>query len=84
MEKLLTRLTRQLGRKGNKRLKQWSTIMVDITKLLSVREAAKKLDLTEERVRELINLKQIRATKIKRWRIMPEDLEEFVKSRRNK
>ena len=58
--------------------------MVDVSKLLTVREAAKKLDLTEERVRELINLKQIRATKIKRWRIAPEDLEEFVKSRRNK
>ena len=58
--------------------------MVDVGKLLTVREAAKKLDLTEERVRELINLKQIRATKIKRWRISPEDLEEFVRSRRNK
>ena len=58
--------------------------MVDVNKLLTVREAAKRLDLTEERVRELIGLKQIRATKIKRWRIMPEDLEEFVRSRRNR
>ncbi len=58
--------------------------MVDVSKLLTVREAAKRLDLTEERVRELIGLKQIRATKIKRWRIAPGDLEEFVKSRRNK
>ena len=58
--------------------------MVDVTELLTVREAAKRLDLTEERVRELINLKQIRATKIKRWRIAHEDLEEFVKSRRNR
>ena len=58
--------------------------MVDIAKLLTVREAAKRLDLTEERVRELIGLKQIRATKIKRWRITPDDLEEFVRSRRNK
>ena len=58
--------------------------MVDIAKLLTVREAAKRLDLTEERVRELIGLKQIRATKIKRWRISPQDLEEFVRSRRNK
>ena len=58
--------------------------MVDITKLLTVREAARRLDLTEERVRELIGLKQIRATKIRRWRIAPDDLEEFVKSRRNK
>ena len=58
--------------------------MLDVTKLLTVREAAKRLDLTEERVRELIGLKQIRATKIKRWRITPGDLEEFVRSRRNK
>ncbi|MCM8812207.1 MAG: helix-turn-helix domain-containing protein [Candidatus Omnitrophica bacterium] len=57
---------------------------VDLSQYLTVREAAKKLDLTEERVRELINLKEIRATKIKRWRIAPEDLEEFVRSRRNK
>ncbi len=40
--------------------------MVGLRKLLTVREAAKRLDLTEERVRELINLKQIRATKIKK------------------
>lgn len=58
--------------------------MVDVKRLLTVREAAKRLDLTEERVRELIGLKQIRATKIRRWRITPEDLEEFVRSRRNK
>ncbi len=58
--------------------------MVDVSKLLTVREAAKKLDLTEERVRELIVLKQIRATKIKKWRIAPEDLEEFVKARTNR
>ncbi len=58
--------------------------MVDLSKLLTVREAAKRLDLTEERVRELIGLKQIRATKIRRWRIAPDDLEEFVRSRRNK
>ena len=58
--------------------------MVNVSKLLTVREAAKRLDLTEERVRELIGLRQIRATKIKRWRITPDDLEEFVRSRRNK
>ena len=58
--------------------------MVDVNKLLTVREAAKKLDLTEERVRELIGLKQIRAAKIKKWRIMPKDLEEFVRSRSNR
>jgi len=58
--------------------------VMDVKDCLTVTEVAKRLDLTEERVRELINLKQIRATKIKRWRIAPEDLEEFVRSRRNK
>ena len=48
-----------------------------------VNQAAQKLDLTEERVRELINLRQIRATKIGKWRISPDDLESFIKSRFN-
>ena len=58
-------------------------IMFDLSKYLTVRDAAKSLDLTEERVRELINLKQIRATKVGKWRIKQEDLEKFIKSRRN-
>ena len=58
--------------------------MIDLNKYLTVRQAAKRLDLTEERVRELINLKEIRATKVGKWRIRPEDLEAFVKSRMNK
>lgn len=62
----------------------YSKTMVDITKYLTVEEAAKRLGLTEERVRELINLKEIKATKIGRWRIKPEDLEEFVRARTNK
>ncbi len=58
--------------------------MIDLNKYLIVREAAKRLDLTEERVRELINLKEIRATKVGKWRIKPEDLDAFIKSRMNK
>jgi excisionase family DNA binding protein len=50
---------------------------------LTVRDAAKQLELTEYRVRQLIREKQIRATKIKRWRIKPEDLKSFIKSRSN-
>jgi len=50
---------------------------------LTVRDAAKQLELTEYRVRQLIREKQIRATKIKQWRIKPEDLEEFVRARTN-
>ena len=52
-------------------------------KYLTVRDAAKQLELTEYRVRQLIREKQIRATKIKQWRIKPEDLEEFVRARTN-
>lgn len=51
---------------------------------LTVREAAKQLELTEYRVRQLIREGQIRATKIKQWRIMPHDLAEFVRARTNK
>ena len=50
---------------------------------LTVRDAAKQLELTEYRVRQLINLKEIKATKIKQWRIKPEDLEEFIRNRSN-
>lgn len=50
---------------------------------LIVRDAAKQLELTEYRVRQLINLKEIKATKIKQWRILPGDLEEFIRNRSN-
>ncbi len=51
---------------------------------LTVRDAAKQLELTEYRVRQLINLKEIKATKIKQWRIKPEDLDAFIKARTNR
>ena len=51
---------------------------------ITVRDAAKQLELTEYRVRQLIREGQIRATKIKQWRIMPADLADFVRARTNK
>jgi len=57
--------------------------MVDLRKYLTVRQVAKKLDITEEWVRDLINAKEIRAIKIGKWRINPEDLEAFIESRKN-
>jgi excisionase family DNA binding protein len=57
--------------------------MTDLTQYLTVRDAAKNLDLTEERVRELIVLKEIKAVKVGKWRIKPEDLEKFIESRSN-
>lgn len=50
---------------------------------LTVEQVAKQLGLTEYRIRELIREKQIRATKIGQWRIKPEDLGAFIKSRSN-
>ena len=50
---------------------------------LTVEQVAKQIGLTEYRVRELIREKQIRATKIGQWRVKPEDLKNFIKSRSN-
>jgi len=57
--------------------------MVKIDTYLTVRQVSKQLGLTEHRIRQLIREKQIRATKIKRWRIRPEDLEDFFRARTN-
>lgn len=57
--------------------------MVDLRKYLTVREASKRLGLTEERVRELILLKEIKATKVGKWRIHPDDLAAFIRKRSN-
>lgn len=57
--------------------------MIDLKKYLTVRQVAKKLDITEEWVRDLIAKKEIKATKVGRWRIKQEDLRKFIKSRSN-
>ncbi len=57
--------------------------MEDLRKYLTVEEVAKKLDITEEWVRDLIARKDIKAVKIGKWRIKLKDLETFIKSRRN-
>lgn len=57
---------------------------MNLDDFLTVKEVAKKIKLTEERVRELINLKEIKAVKIGRWYIHPKDLERFIQSRMNK
>jgi len=51
---------------------------------LTVRQVAKRIGLSEYRIRELIREKQIRATKIGQWRVKPADLKKFIKSRTNK
>ena len=56
---------------------------IDLKKYLTVRQVAEKLDITEEWVRDLIKAKEIRATKIGKWRIKQSDLREFVRGRSN-
>ena len=57
--------------------------MDNIKKYLTVRQVAKKLDYTEEWVRDLIKAKQLKAVKIGKWRIKPLELERFIKNRSN-
>ena len=57
--------------------------MEEIRNFLTIRDTAHKLDISEESVRDLIKVKQLRAVKIGQWRINPIDLETFIKSRMN-
>jgi len=50
---------------------------------LNVETASTRLGLSEERVRQLIRVGQIKATKIGGWLIRPEDLDDFIRSRTN-
>jgi len=58
--------------------------MDGLKKYFTVKQVSMKLDVTEKWVRDLINAKEIKATKIGKWRINPEDLEAFIKTRTNK
>lgn len=60
-----------------------ASFMDDLKRYFTVRQVARKLDYSEEWVRDLILTKQLKAVKIKQWRVKPEDLEKFVKSRSN-
>lgn len=57
--------------------------MDDIKKYLTVKQTAQKLGVTEDWIRDLIQTKKLKATKIGKWRINPKDLEKFIKSRSN-
>ena len=57
--------------------------MEDLSKYLTVRETAKRLDISEESVRDLINTKELKAVKVGKWRVKPEWLERFIRSRSN-
>ena len=55
----------------------------DVSGWFKVEEVASQLGLSEERIRQLIRAKEIKATKIGGWLIRPEDLDEFIRSRTN-
>lgn len=57
--------------------------MEDLRKYLTVRQVAKRLDISEESVRDLINTKELKAVKVGKWRVKPEWLEKFINSRSN-
>ena len=49
---------------------------------LSVKDIAEKFGVTEEWIRDLIQAGKIKATKIGQWKVKPEDLQEFIDSRK--
>jgi len=57
--------------------------MDDISKYFTVKEVAKRLDVTEDWIRDLIQSKQLKAVKVGKWRVDPEELKRFIKSRSN-
>lgn len=57
--------------------------MDDIKKYLTVRQVAKKLGLSEEWIRDLIARKDLKAIKLRQWKVRPEDLDRFIQTRWN-
>jgi len=47
----------------------------------TVKDVAQILDYTEEHVRRLVRTRKLSAVKLRQWRIDPESLDDFVKSR---
>lgn len=62
---------------------QVGAMVEDFKKYLSVKDIADKFGVTDEWIRDLIQAGKIKATKIGQWRVKPEDLKKFIKSRRN-
>jgi len=58
--------------------------MEDLRKYLTVRDVSERLDISEESVRDLIRLKELKAVKVGKWRVKPADLTGFIKSRMNR
>ena len=54
----------------------------DISDYITVQEFARKFDYHPEHVRRLIRSGELDAVKLRRWRISPEAVKEFIESRR--
>ena len=57
--------------------------MEDLKQYLTVPQVAEKLGYSTDWVRILIKKKYLRAVKIGQWKVRPDDLEAFIKTRRN-
>ena len=57
--------------------------MDDISKYFTVKEVSKRLDVTEDWIRDLIQSKQLKAVKVGKWRVNPDELKRFIHSRSN-
>ena len=57
--------------------------MNDISKYFTVKEVSKRLDVTEDWIRDLIQSKQLKGVKVGKWRVAPEELKRFIESRSN-
>lgn len=55
----------------------------DVSSWLTVEQVAKRLGLSEDRVRRLIRHREIVAFKIGQWLVRPQDLSAFISSRMN-
>ncbi len=53
----------------------------DVADWPTVKDVAKSLDYTEEHVRRLVRARKLSAVKLRQWRINPESLDDFVRSR---
>ena len=57
--------------------------MEDLKRYLSGPQVAEKLGFSADWVRILIKKNHLRAVKMGQWKVRPEDLEAFIKMRRN-
>ena len=64
-------------------MKKKRALTLPLNDHLTVTQVAKELGYTEEWVRDLIALKELKAMFIGRWRIHPNDLMAFINSRKN-